>query len=90
MLLHRGEDGVVGLVGEDAGCGVGGHAGGIGLHACNAGAGGFGNGIGSDGGVEVKGHEECDIWFECLKTLLVVESVRDCSYWRCEIGLWIC
>jgi len=90
MLLHRGEDGVVGLVGEDARGGVGGHAGGVGLHACDAGTGGFGDGVGGDGGMEVEGHEEGDTGLECLETLLVVESVRDCGYWWCEVRLWRC
>lgn len=54
--FHGGEDGVEGFVVDNAGGGIGGYARGVGFYAGDAGGGGFVDGGGCDGGVEVEGH----------------------------------
>jgi len=75
VFLHCREDGVVGLVRDDASVGVGREALGIGFDAvddscfCS-----FGDDGGGNGGRKIEGHEEGGCWGEGGEFLVVGES----------------
>ena len=66
LTFHFGEDGVESCVVHDAVVAVGGDAVGVGFDACDACLLRLLDRLGRDVGVEVEGHEECYIGFQCL------------------------
>lgn len=87
LLFHLGEDWVEGLVGEDAGGGVGGHACGVRLDAGDACLLCLADDLWSDVLVQVQRHEVVDIGLNCSQALAVFESCLDRSNRRDKVGL---
>lgn len=85
-LLHGSKNRVEGLVGQHAGRGVGGDAGGVALDARDAGALGLADDLGSDGLVQVQGHGVVDRGVDGLEACLVLEGLCDGSDGRDQVG----
>ena len=87
LTLHLLKDRVEGLVGDNAGRRVGGHAGRVGFNSSDAGLLCLDDGLRSDVWVQVERHEESDIWGQALQAFLVVQSVLRSRDRRNQVGL---